>query len=191
MAWRTNYDSEGAASLGLLSGRLRGGFTASAIPRSGALDAAGSINSLSPAKSPSPSLTESSGGLQDPCSTTTDTMRVILETVKKMDRKIVSQQTKVVDSVKELTALIKSQERANFSIKGSAWEVRSTKTVVAFVHAKVQHRFHSESGQQNCFVSPSLVSLPMLILMSYQSSSISLNQLICRQQLLELWGVLT
>lgn len=111
-------------SLGLLSGRLCGGFTASVIPRSSSSDAASS----SSANSPTPSLTESFSGLQDPCSTGTDVMRVILETVKKMDRKITSleqQQTKVTDSVKELTALIKSQERANFSIKGSAWEVRN------------------------------------------------------------------
>lgn len=112
MANRLRQRGGRGTALGLLPGRLRGGFTASVIPRSSALDAASS-SPLSPANSPSPSLTESFIGLQDPCSTGADIMRVILETVKKMDHKIASleqQQTKVIDSVKELTTLIKSQE---------------------------------------------------------------------------------
>ena len=33
-------------------------------------------------------------------------------------------QLKVTDSVKELCALLKTQEKANFTIKGSIWELK-------------------------------------------------------------------
>ena len=114
-------------ALGLLPGRLRGGFTASPIPRSSTLIDTASCSPLSPANSPSPSLTDSVSGSSS--SDHNDMLRAVLETMKKMDRKIATmeqQQHKITDSVKELVTLVKSQERANFSIKGSAWEVRNT-----------------------------------------------------------------
>ena len=49
-------------ALGLLPGRLRGGFTASPIPRSSTLIDTASCSPLSPENSPSPSLTDSVSG---------------------------------------------------------------------------------------------------------------------------------
>ena len=108
-------------ALGLLPGRLRGGFTASPIPRSSTLIDTASCSPLSP------SLTDSVSGSSS--SDHNDMLRAVLETMKKMDHKIATmeqQQHKITDSVKELVTLVKSQERANFLIKGSAWEVRNT-----------------------------------------------------------------
>ena len=48
------------------------------------------------------------------------------ETVKKMDSRITSvekHQMKLSHSINELNTLIKNNERSNFSIKGSTWEV--------------------------------------------------------------------
>ena len=54
------------------------------------------------------------------------TLRGMHETVEKLDRKIVSveqQQMKLTESVNELCALLKKQERNSFSVKGSTLEV--------------------------------------------------------------------
>ena len=131
-------------SLGTLSGRLHGGFTASSLSRSrqsvsSPLSAANSP--LSPA-SPSPSLlggeplSEVSVSLEEVntisgvctyLASMSNTLRAVQETMKKMDRKISSveqQKIKLADSLKELSSLIKSNEHTNFSIKGSHLEVR-------------------------------------------------------------------
>ena len=58
------------------------------------------------------------------------TLRAVHETIKKVDRRISSveqQQLKLATSVKELTTLIKSNERSSFTIKGSTWEVSHLK----------------------------------------------------------------
>ena len=56
----------------------------------------------------------------------TITLRAVHEAMKKLDHRLSSveqKQTKIVDSIKELTLLIQKNEHTNFSIKGSTWEV--------------------------------------------------------------------
>ena len=59
-----------------------------------------------------------------PCLTT---FLAVHEAVKGMDHSVASveeAQLKVTDSVKEVCALLKTQEKTNFTIKGSIWEVK-------------------------------------------------------------------
>ena len=136
-------------SLGVLSGRLRGGFTASSIPRSRAsgtitTESAASPLSITPVPSPInsgvvrggerneggsvPLDLNTNGDLCSYLTSMSTTLQAVQETMKRMDRKITSveqQQIKLTESVKELSTLMKSQDRDNFSIKGSTWEVRN------------------------------------------------------------------
>ena len=133
-------------SLGVLSGRLRGGFTASSIPRSRASGTITTESTVSPLSiTPVPSPTNSGvvrGGERneggsvpldlntngDMCSYLTSMSTTLQAVQETMNRKITSveqQQIKLTESVKELSTLMKSQDRDNFSIKGSTWEVRN------------------------------------------------------------------
>ena len=52
----------------------------------------------------------------------TITLRAVHEAMKKLDLSVEQKQTKIVDSI-ELILLINKNERTNFYIKGSTWEV--------------------------------------------------------------------
>ena len=126
-------------SLGPLSGRLSGGYTASSIPRSRQSNfsplqlsgATGPHSPASPSLSAGDAVSEGSVGTEEinaqQLTSIANTLRAVHEAIKKLDLRLSSveqKQTKIVDSIKELTSLIKNNERTNFSIKGSTWEVR-------------------------------------------------------------------
>ena len=121
------------ATLGVLSGRLRGGFTASPIPgstRTPRLEQR-STSPLSAAGSSSISGGDSNqeGNTADIASQLaimSTTVRALNENIKKMDRRVSimeQQQSRIMESLKELSSFIKNNERKNFTIKGSTWEV--------------------------------------------------------------------
>ena len=132
-------------SLGVLnlSGRLRGGFTASSLsvssprPRPRLLDSPNATTYPSPSPAPSEDQHDSdpanlmgstSGDVFAHLASLSSTLLAVREAVKGMDRRVASveeAQLKVTDSVKELCALLKAQEKANFTIKGSIWEVKN------------------------------------------------------------------
>ena len=146
----------GRTSLGMLSGRLRGGFSASPLPRN--VTATSSDRWLEstgtpPSRPQSPFYTSGSGNqtegsLSSPSSSSsisvseqsvhtsmTTTLQIVLETVRKMDRKVTNveqKQVQLAENMKELNVLLKKQERDNFSIKGSTWEVRKNSSKHCF-----------------------------------------------------------
>ena len=141
-------------SLGLLSGRLRGGFTASSIPRA--------TSRIPESRSGTPpsiadvvqdrSQAEGSVGPVDITATNSNdvcvylasmsaTLRAVQEAVKKLDHRIVAVeqgQQRLTASVTELSTLLKSRERETFSIKGSTWEVKCASSIV-HISSKVPH----------------------------------------------------
>ena len=141
--------------LGVLSGRLRGGFTASSLPGSrpncssplleqAATSPLGTASS-SPSWGGGESHHEGSSFSEDSTASNASaqlftTLRAVHETIKKVDRRISSveqQQLKLATSVKELTTLIKNNERSSFTIKGSTWEVSHLKiqsSIVLYVY---------------------------------------------------------
>ena len=142
MASRGQAGAVRGRTLGTLPGRLRGGFSASPIPGGRSGD---DILTQSAISSPSPTLASGNGEnsrLQTEGTTLnintvsefssvlasmTTNLRTILATTKKMERKITNveqKQVQLAESVKELHTVMKRQEKENFSIKGSTWEVR-------------------------------------------------------------------
>ena len=141
-------------SLGLLSGRLRGGFTASSIPRA--------TPRLPESRSGTPpsiadvlqdrSQAEGSVGPVDVTATNSNdvcvhlasmsaTLRAVQEAVKKLDHRVATVeqgQQRLTASFTELSTLLKSRERETFSIKGSTWEVKCASSVV-HISSKVPH----------------------------------------------------
>ena len=139
--YRGGRDFRTGSSLGMLSGRLRGGFVASTLPRfrgnnsistntpppstSDSTDA-GTVVTQSAAQDPS----DSGSGDQSVSVTSTTvmaTLRAIKDTTTRLEQRfrvIEQQQSKLADSMRELQSLMKNQERDNFTIKGSAYEVR-------------------------------------------------------------------
>lgn len=121
-------------SLGVLSGRLSGGFTASSLPRSRQISFSPLPAATGPHSPASPSLSagdEGSVGSEEintqQLTSVSVTLRAVHEAIKRLDHRLSSveqKQMKIVDSIKELTLLIQNNERTNFSIKGSTWEVR-------------------------------------------------------------------
>lgn len=135
------------ATFGVLSGRLRGGFTTSPIPGStrtprleqrstSPLSAAGSSSILGGDSNQEGNTADIASQL----AIMSTTVRALNENIKKMDRRvsIEQQQSRIVESLKELSSFIKNNERKNFTIKGSTalWIKRMIFSVV------FQHRFH-------------------------------------------------
>ena len=120
------------SSLGMLSGRLRGGFLASTLPsfRSSSSsstqppstsdsDDTGTILTLSADQDLNASNDQSVGLTP---TMILDTLRAIKATTTRLERRfqaIEQQQIKLADSMQELQSLMKNQEKDNFSIKGS------------------------------------------------------------------------
>ena len=129
-------------SLGVLSGRLRCGFTASPLPgpspssKSRLIERPNATTCPSPYPAPSEDQHDrdpaglvgiASGDVFAQLASMSSTLLALQETVKRLERKVASveeAQLKVTDSVKELCALLKTQEKANFTIKESIWEVK-------------------------------------------------------------------
>ena len=130
-----------------LMGRLEGGFSASAIPRPGIsrprIGSSGSNATIITGSATRPSTpvvpgSESviqDGGNTPPNISEISNMGALLlsmkqsmqETARKMERRMANveqQQVKLTESVKELSQLLRNQQKDNFSIKGSTWEVR-------------------------------------------------------------------
>ena len=129
----------GRASLGMLSGRLQGGFSASSLPRSRSSDHVAGENAVIIVAVPSPSASNSeipsnqsqegtsSSDIQTQFLSLGNTLRVMQDSLKTMNHKLLSmeqQQVKLNESVRELNKYLRSQERAKFTIKGSCWEVK-------------------------------------------------------------------
>ena len=125
--------SRGRTRLGILSGRLRGGFLASPLPGN-------SSTSTSNASDDSDSVfgdlqTHTSTSSQDVSFTSTEdtslqsimrVLRSIHATTSRLEQKLVTveeKQMKLSDSFKELNSIVRKQEKDNFSIKGSSLEV--------------------------------------------------------------------
>ena len=68
------------------------------------------------------------------------TLLAFQETVKRLERMVA--QLKVTDSVKELCAVLKKQEKANFTIKGSIWE-EIFRRVADYSHCNDYHLLRS------------------------------------------------
>lgn len=129
------------SSLGMLSGRLRGGFLASTLPR-----CSNNVNSSTSSErstTPPPSTSDSDDmgsimtlsaelGSNDPSvrlapTAILDILKTIKATTSRLDRRfhtLEQQQIKLADSIRELQSLMKNQEKDNFSIKGSTYEVK-------------------------------------------------------------------
>ena len=130
----------GRTSLGMLPGRLRGGFSASSMPRnpgstgrSTCISESSAVARESPGVSLGPQspvlLPPSRGGSSSPsvCSYNSDqstldvvntTLQIVLESTRKLERKLSTfeqKQVQLTDQVKELTVLLKRQER-NISV---------------------------------------------------------------------------
>ena len=129
------------SSLGFLSGRLRGGFVASALPRSrpSTLDTA-VTSPVSPGASwsgdQSVDAISDGGDVSTQLFCIANTLRGVQETMKRMERKVLcmeQRQTTLMESVKEINTLIKNQERANFAIKGPTWEVRNVGYICSII----------------------------------------------------------
>ena len=127
------------ASLGILSGRLQGGFSASSLPRSRPSGYVARENAVITVAVPSPSASNSeissnqsqegssSSDIQTHLLSLGTTLRAMQDLLKTMNHKLLSmeqQQVKLNESVRELNKLLKSQERQKFTIKGSCWEVK-------------------------------------------------------------------
>lgn len=155
----------GRTSLGMLSGRLCGGFSASPLPGSSpsssssftsdssvmVTESAGtnsrpqspfySLGSGNQREGSPPSSVGSNSELSYVLASMTTTLQTVLETTRKMERTITNieeKQVQLAENVKELNMLLKRQERENFSIKGSTWEVRQN-IVLSNVSIKTTH----------------------------------------------------
>ena len=125
-----------SASPRLLSGRLRGGFLATSLPRntSSSLSRSGSSDDSESSltrRDPNVIDCQSSASSQEqnaddsPLSVAA-MLRSLHDSTRRIERKLVTveeKQTKLSDSLKELNALMKKQEKNIFSIKGSQYEV--------------------------------------------------------------------
>ena len=118
--------------LGLLSGRLRGGLVASSLPGAGS-----SCNGRqdSSASSSGSTIISASGSVEDPTysgdfngglSSIMTMLRSINNTTTSLERRLCAieeQQSKLSESMIEMKAIIRKQDKESFCIKGSSLEV--------------------------------------------------------------------
>lgn len=122
----------------MLSGRLRGGFLASTLPSFRSSSSSSSTQPPSTSDSDETGTILTQSAYQD-LSTSNDqsvgltptmildTLRAIKATTTRLERRfqaIEQQQIKLADSMQELQSLMKNQEKDNFNIKGSTYEVK-------------------------------------------------------------------
>ena len=116
-------------SLGLLSGRLRGGLVASSLPCTGS-----SCNGRqdSGASSSGSTIITASGSVEDPTYSgdfnggIMTMLRSINNTTTSLERRLCAieeQQSKLSESMIEMKAIIRKQDKESFCIKGSSLEV--------------------------------------------------------------------